>query len=614
MRHDHGGDVFGNWKANALGVGAALIAGLLVVSLDIARPLDLAIYDRLVGLQRRIAPLPYTGPEVAIVGFDEAFLARIPEPFALVHVHLAQALSAMSAANPKVVAIDLNLPSKSFGFLAYRDQPDINFDIELARALATLNGRAPVVLGVGWNPIKRQHDEVLPSFVAAATWAREPLSGTTQGRDPRSSVTVCRDPDGAVREFPGRHCQAIEGIPAFATRILEALGQRTDEVGLVNFALGPPLKYVPVSALLAAHEAGDTARLSQMVGDKIVIVAAILTYSDRLDLPARLSAWEPNSTYLPGALFHAQAVRTLAAHALLAPMPPAALQLIAVALSLFWFCRGLITKAALAFASVLLAVMIGWGALSYTLFAPVATLALSAIVPLLLRLIWDVRSLSRERTFLGSVFRGSVSPRVLAGILSGRLDPARRGGRVHVHVMFADIRGFTRLSEQTEPERVIRILNAYLGEATRAVHGVNGTIDKFLGDGVLAVFGAPEPLGDSWNAALTAARDLVARIRQLNLEHADYRITPIELGIGIHAGDAIVGFVGSSERYEFTTIGDTVNVASRIQGLSAELGFPILASVDALPQGGRLPAGDGTPLGPQKIKGHTDIDIVGFSE
>lgn len=141
---------------------------------------------------------------------------------------------------------------------------------------------------------------------------------------------------------------------------------------------------------------------------------------------------------------------------------------------------------------------------------------------------------------------------------------------------------------------------------------MNGTIDKFLGDGVLAVFGAPEPLADSWNAAIGAARDLISRIERLNSAHADCRVTPIELGIGIHAGDAIVGFVGSSERYEFTTIGDTVNVASRIQGLSLELDFPILASVDALPDGGRLPEGDGTPLGPQKIKGHTDIDIVGF--
>jgi adenylate cyclase len=325
-----------------------------------------------------------------------------------------------------------------------------------------------------------------------------------------------------------------------------------------------------------------------------------------------LSAWEPDATHLPGVLFHAQAVRTLAANALLIPMSLTTLLMTTVLLSMLWFCPGLGIKAALMIAAAPVAALAGWMFLSYGVFVPVATLSLAAVVPLFYRLAWDVHNLSRERAFLGTVLRGSVSPRVLAGILSGKLDPRRRGGRVHVHVMFADIRGFTKLSERTEPERIIRMLNAYLGEATQAVHGVNGTIDKFLGDGVLAIFGAPEPLADSWNAALTAARDLIARIKKLNNEHADYRITPLELGIGIHAGDAIVGFVGSSERYEFTSIGDTVNVASRIQGLSAELGFPILASVDALPQGGRLPEGDGTPLGSQKIKGHTDIDIVGF--
>jgi class 3 adenylate cyclase len=367
-----------------------------------------------------------------------------------------------------------------------------------------------------------------------------------------------------------------------------------------------------VSAVLAAQEARDSARLEQLAGGKVVIVAAILNYSDRLDLPTPLAAWEPDSTYLPGALFHAQAVRTLAADALLKPMTKGALLVIASTLALLWFCPGFMPKAVVALLAVSGAAAAGWFAPAHGHVAPAATLVAIAVMPLLLRLAWDVHTLSRERTFLGSVFRGSVSPRVLAGILSGKLDPNRRGGRVHVHVMFADIRGFTKLSENTEPERVIRILNAYLGEATQAVHGVNGTIDKFLGDGVLAVFGAPEPLTDSWDAAITAARDLIRRVRKLNAEHADYLVTPIELGIGIHAGDAIVGFVGSSERYEFTTIGDAVNVASRIQGLTAELGFPILASVDALPEGGRLPAGEGTPLGPQKIKGHTDIDVVGF--
>ena len=601
-----------HWRMHAIGISAALVSGCISIAVDIVRPLDLAAHDKLVSLRRNAGPIAYTGPEVVIVGFDEEFLAQMPEPFALVHTHLSRALLAMAEVKPRVVAIDLNLPSKPFGFLGYRDRPEINFDVELTRGLGTLGKKAPIVLAVAWNPGRKAHDEVLASFAAAASWDRETMAGTTQGRDPRASVTVCPEPDGTVRSFPGPACQALERMPAFATRILEAMGQRSPDEGLINFSLGEAYRYVPVPALLAAYEARDVARLEHLVGDKIVIVAAILNYADRLPFPAKLSAWEPDATYLPGALLHAQAVRTLAANAMVNSMTVTALILASVLLALLWFCPRLAIKTGLAIAIVPLSCIAAWFLLARGFLLPVATLSLVALIPLVYRLAWDVRTVSRERSFLGTVFRGSVSPKVLDGILSGRLDPKRRGGRVHVHIMFADIRGFTQLSERTEPERVIRILNAYLGEATQAVHGAKGTIDKFLGDGVLAVFGAPEPLDDGWKAALTAARDLIARIAKLNSEHADYLVTPIELGIGIHAGEAIVGFVGSSERNEFTSIGDTVNVASRIQGLTAELGFPILASVDALPGGGRLPNGDGTPLGPHKIKGHTDIDIVGF--
>lgn len=437
--------MFQGWRSHVLGVSAALVTAAAAVSLELARPLDLAVHDRLVSFKRMVGPLPYSGPDIAIVGFDEEFLARMPEPFALVHVHLAQALLAIAEAKPRVIAIDLNLPSKTFGFLAYRERPEINFDIELTRALATANDRVPLVLAVEWNTSTKQYDDVLPSYVAASTWAREALEGTTQGRDPRASVTVCPDPDGTVRGFPGSACQSIEGMPAFASRILEAIGQRTVDRGIVNFALGPAVKYVPISAILMAYEARDIARLEQLIGNKIVIIAAILNYSDRLDLPVALSAWEPDATHLPGALFHAQAVRTLAANAMLIPISLSTLLIMTVLLSLLWFCPGLDLKAALMVTTVPAVAAAAWISLSQGVFVPVATLSLVAVVPLLYRLAWDVRKLSHERAFLGTVLRGSVSPRVLAGILSGRLDPARRGGRVHVHVMFADIRGFTKL-------------------------------------------------------------------------------------------------------------------------------------------------------------------------
>jgi len=601
-----------NRKTDLIALAAILPCSAALVFSNILGPVDLRVNDALVSLKRKLSPIKYDGPEVVLVGFDEEYLASMPEPFALVHTHLADALDAIAVANPKVIGIDLNLPSKSFSFLKYRDRPDIDFDQELTKGLALAGKSAPVVQAIAWNPRREKYGDILQSYFAATEWKQEASPGTSQGKDPRASVTVCTDPDGIVRSFPGSKCQARTTMPSFATRVLQAMGSQPPDDGQINYALGDRFRYIPVAAIIDLRQRGDLPALKAQLEGKIVLVAAILNYSDRLRLPVALAEWEPNSTLSPGVIVHAQAIRTLAANALVSQLSSFLCFLVSCLTALLWFLQGIGRKLFALVISVIATWVAAWLLLPYSVSLPIVTLATAAVLPLIARLIRDIRLVLQERNRLGSVFRGSVSPRVMEGILAGKLDPKRKGARVHVHIMFADIRGFTTLSEKSEPERVIRILNAYLTEATQAIHNVNGTIDKFLGDGVVAVFGAPEPLADPWGAALSAARDLIARMEALNRDSADYRITPIKLGIGIHAGEAIVGFVGSSERNEFTSIGDTVNVASRIQGLTAELGYPIIASVDSLPNGGRLPKGEGKPLGPQAIKGHTDIDVVGF--
>jgi len=159
------------------------------------------------------------------------------------------------------------------------------------------------------------------------------------------------------------------------------------------------------------------------------------------------------------------------------------------------------------------------------------------------------------------LFERMVSPAVIQ-----QLDPnslALGGKRVGITVLFADIRGFTSYSETQSPEQLVSILNRYLAAGAEAVLDEEGTVDKFLGDAVMAWFNAPIPQPDHTLRAVRAAIKLRERVAQL---HA---VLPPEahlaFGVGIHYGDAILGLIGTEKRLEYTAIGDSVNTTKRLQ-------------------------------------------------
>lgn len=169
-------------------------------------------------------------------------------------------------------------------------------------------------------------------------------------------------------------------------------------------------------------------------------------------------------------------------------------------------------------------------------------------------------------------------PRQVVDALAGGGEAGaalRRGRRQDAAVLFIDIRGFTRRAEALPPEAIGPFLAEFRRRAAAHVERRGGLIEKFLGDGILAVFGVPEPGPDDASRALAAARDVIAEI-------ADWRLgadqAPIAVGIGAHAGPLFAGTIGDGERVEFTIIGDTVNVASRLQELTKEVGTSLLAS------------------------------------
>ena len=158
------------------------------------------------------------------------------------------------------------------------------------------------------------------------------------------------------------------------------------------------------------------------------------------------------------------------------------------------------------------------------------------------------------------------------------------GGRlVTVTLLSSDLRGFTRLSEKLGPEEVVRQLNSYHGQMVGQIDAHGGAVDKFMGDGILAVFGmqaGKEELPDAGAAAAVAcARGMFVALEGLNRERAREGLPPLAMGVGVHTGSVVAGNIGApGKRLEFTVIGDAVNTASRLEGLTKETGRSLLVS------------------------------------
>jgi adenylate cyclase len=173
------------------------------------------------------------------------------------------------------------------------------------------------------------------------------------------------------------------------------------------------------------------------------------------------------------------------------------------------------------------------------------------------------RRATAEREKIQKIFENYMPPQVFQELL--RQGPERTGitgDRRELTIMFADIRGFTGISERLEPEQVVELLNGYLAAATDVVFEHHGTIDKFIGDAIMALFGAPVPIE---NHALQTVRAAMAMQRR-------FAETPVRagqrasFGIGINTGHGVVGTIGAPQLMSYTVIGDVVNVAARLQG------------------------------------------------
>ncbi len=196
-----------------------------------------------------------------------------------------------------------------------------------------------------------------------------------------------------------------------------------------------------------------------------------------------------------------------------------------------------------------------------------------------------------------------LSAAAVEEVLSGRMSLKMEGQAAEVTLLFADIRGFTAMSAQMPPEQVVKMLNAFFAEAVDAVERHHGIVDKFIGDCIMAMWGAPEARADDARSALLAAQEICERARRITVGGR-----PLQVGVGVTTGTAVVGAIGSKQRQDYTAIGSTVNLAARLCGI-AENGQVLITAETVM----RAGPGVTTEAGEAVILKGLDAPIVPYA-
>ena len=540
---------------------------------------------------RQMAPRP-VARDVAVVGIDVEALRTFSEPRDFWHANYGRLLTALAELGPSAVGLDVVFPERSYQHLI----PGL--DQALLQGLIAMRGKAPVVLARTVDDFSNFR-EIFAPYVAIA------------GADSVGSVVVCKDDDEVIRRFDEILCgeDRREPIPSLAGVMAKRLGVERPWRGLIDYRVGDAVPYLPFRQVVQPTE-DEKPKVRAALEGRPVLVGFILPFEDRRTVPVDLARWEPGNRSVPGVLVHAQLLRSMLNGGLLQPVDVQVIYALCVLGAAFVLLRSGARATAL---FVAYAVALG-GAMLYLLdlgrvLEPAAPL-LAGTASVSVRYVDDAIAQARERATLRSAFGGYVSPAVMDEILAGNLSPELGGSRKTVCVMFSDIRGYTKRSEGLSPEQVIQFLNRYFDTAVGLIHANGGCVVSFMGDGIMAVFGAPKPLDNACRAAFDTAVAMLGFVKTLNVQFVAEGTAPIAIGIGLQFGDAVMGHVGSADRHDFTAIGDVTNVASRLETLTKEVGYRVVLSKLVADQLGS-PAGL-VALGPVSIKGHSSVDVYGY--
>jgi adenylate cyclase len=564
-------------------------------------------------LVARLVDTLFEDQQIALLGFDMVFA----EPDDSSGLRQLQQLASGSLAD-----------QPGFAKSVVELQPELDYDARLAQAL---RGR-PVVLGYYFSSDRNGHSSgtlpapVLQGVPGLASADPQPLwngyganiAALAQAAPRAGFFNALSGTDGVVRALPvlaehgGHYYESLAlamfrmlrgspplergaprsgatGAQAMAHLYLQDPGSRLRLPLDERLSMLVPFKGPggPQGGTFAYHSAIDV--LSQRVPagalkDKIVLIGS--------SAPGLLALRvTPVGEAYPGVETHANLIASLldASH-LEQPDYAAGYELVVLlcaGLLLAWLLPRLGPSRALVLGLGVVAGIVGlnsWLYFAHGLVLPMASALVMAVLAVVLNMGYGHFVESRAKRELAQLFGTYVPPELVDEML---LQPERYSmlaSTRELTVMFSDLRGFTQLAEPMEPIQLQALLNTVFSRLTQRIRGQRGTIDKYMGDGIMAFWGAPVDTREHAALAVRAALDMVEVIDQLNQEQVPTGLSAIRLGIGLNTGQMCVGDMGSDVRRSYTVVGDAVNIGARLEGLSSVYGVDVVASASTRDQ------------------------------
>jgi adenylate cyclase len=486
------------------------------------------------------------------------------------------------------------------------------FDRDFLRALRQASDAGKLVLG----EVQGDHPE-------------RPFPGQVIAARPQNirALNVHTDRDDVIRRLPLAFTVDGKPVPLLAVELASrALGVTPEfspdgTMRLAGYAIPRAVpntftlnfhgdgRDIPVFSFADLHgcvEKDDSEFFHHAFEGKVVILGTVLNFEDRKLTSMRLSggydgtpaarcapraqaqtALKPRSD-IAGVFIHATAVRNLIEHDAVAEPGFPLRSIIAV-----------LFAAAIAFAACLLAptgAVLAWLALTtiytacaaglfvHALALPVAEPALAGVAALALMTGYRFVVADRGERFLRKSFAFYLAPQVIDTMVASGRMPALGGEMRNVTVFFSDLTGFSSTAEKMTPTELVALMNEYLSAMTDIIESHGGYVDKYIGDSIVAIFGAPVDDPEHASHAVRAALSCSDRLDELNRSHATFVGRGLAQRIGLNTGEAVVGNIGSRRRFNYTVMSDTVNVASRLEGANKYYGTSIMASETTVAQ------------------------------
>ncbi len=551
-------------------LSAAALVVLFHLS-PIGEALDRAFFDAASRQPLRPPPLPQNS---ALVLVDEATMsamsaqgARWPFP----RIIFAQLIAALHLAGAEKVVVD---------FTFFEESDDMQDQVLAAVAaaapsvvLARTAARAPVF----WpRDFVAKHPQFFRTPRTGFVEFSADGDGVARGYSAPGSLAAAavsapiHSPGGLLRWQGGLNQIAGKGVLVLSAGPFITAG-RPVIVRLTNAA--PDLDVASLAAALAA-EPPLSGAVADLVRGKVVFVGA--NASGTFDVKPM-----PIGEVEPGILFHWTAWTNLVAGGFITALawPFVFVTAMLVGNAVFFSGKNrssLVAPVTTAVSATVVLLGGAYAALSAGWFLPPATPVAAAALVLLGVVAENFWNEQRRKREIQSMFGAYVDPGVVAELVRNPASIRLGGERREATVFFSDLAGFTDLSEKLPPEQMVEVVNAYLDETSECLHRHGAYVDKYIGDAVMAVLGAPQALPDHALAACRAALEARAALVGINARYAEKVGVRLEVRIGLNTGEMIVGNLGSSRKKNYTVMGDAVNLASRLEGANKAFGTGIL--------------------------------------